>query len=416
MNEVSRNSVRQFLLTRYAQPIEQLGMDADEVPDDFDFLLSGVIDSFGILEMISSIEEEFGIQLDMATLDAEEITILGPLSQHVAQNTEADLSAGKPITFLYQNASIFLHGFSHQLGRIRRDLNELKADNLLAGTVETLSAVGYRYCYGLGDDETLVTLATKPLAAALERVAEPRALVFQHCRAESAVLPFEPDDKVGFSRNRYLGGAVMQELAIDHLPYFCSFASGCAGFLSILIAAGGLFTSSNGGPAVCVMADYKPPGLPFDMLRERILGSDHSSAFVIGHQDCGYQLLGVSYYSTTRKLVPLVEIVKRTVEMIEGLATELGLDLAARDVVIHYPNIFPEPWEMVTGYLHLPHVQHVMDEMSERAHCGSTDSVISLTKFHRGQRGRIHIVINYGVGLHLGVCILEERGTSKGNV
>jgi len=76
--------------------------------------------------------------------------------------------------------------------------------------------------------------------------------------------------------------------------------------------------------------------------------------FVVGREERGYQLLGVSYYSTTRKLVPLVEIVKRTVEMIQGLASELGLDLAGNDVVIHYPNIFPEPWKMVTGYLHIP--------------------------------------------------------------
>ena len=114
--------------------------------------------------------------------------------------------------------------------------------------------------------------------------------------------------------------------------------------------------------------------------------------------------------------MPLVEIVKRTVEMIQGLATELGLDLAGNDVAIHYPNIFPEPWKMVTGYLGIPRVEHVMDELSERAHSGATDAVISLAKLHRGQRGRLHIVVNYGVGLHLGVCILEERDTSKGSV
>jgi len=38
--------VRQFLLTRYARSIEELGMDPNGVPDNFDFLLSGVIDSF----------------------------------------------------------------------------------------------------------------------------------------------------------------------------------------------------------------------------------------------------------------------------------------------------------------------------------------------------------------------------------
>ena len=317
---------------------------------------------------------------------------------------------------LYQHASIFVHGFNHQLGGVRRDLTELKADNLVAGTVETLSAMGYRYCYGLAEDETLLTMTRKPLVSALEHAPEPRALVFQHCRAESAVLPYEPDDTVGLSRNQYFGGALMQELGIDHLPYFCSFASGCAGFLSLLITAGGLLSNSNGGPVVCVMADSRPPGIPFDMLRERILGSDHSSAFVVGREESGYQLLGISYYSTTRKLVPLVEIVKRTVEMIQGLATELRLDLAGSDLAIHYPNIFPEPWKMVTRYLRTPRAEHIMDQMSERAHCGATDGVISLSKLHRGQRGRLHIVVNYGVGLHLGVCILKEHDSNGANV
>jgi hypothetical protein len=40
--------------------------------------------------MISSIEDKFRIHLDLATLDAEQITLLGPLSQYVAQNWEAE--------------------------------------------------------------------------------------------------------------------------------------------------------------------------------------------------------------------------------------------------------------------------------------------------------------------------------------
>ncbi len=57
-----------------------------EIPDDFDFLLSGVIDSFGILEMISAIEAEFQIQLDLALLDAEDITRIGPLARYIAES------------------------------------------------------------------------------------------------------------------------------------------------------------------------------------------------------------------------------------------------------------------------------------------------------------------------------------------
>jgi len=67
---------------------------------------------------------------------------------------------------------------------------------------------------------------------------------------------------------------------------------------------------------------------------------------------------------------------------------------------------------MVTRYLRVPGVAHIMDEISERAHCGATDSVISLAKWHRGQSGRLHVVVNYGVGLHLGVCLLREESVA----
>ena len=315
---------------------------------------------------------------------------------------------------LYQHAPIFVHGFNHQLGRIRRDLNELKAENLLIGDVEALSAIGYRHNFGLGSDETLLSLATAPLSSALRSAGEPRALVFQHCYAESAVLRYDVNETDIALRNRYFPAEVMRKLQLDHVPYFCSFASGCAGFISVLVAAAALFSDSNDRPAICVMADSQPVGVPYDMARERILGSDNSSAFVIQRESSAYQLLGINYYSTTRTAVPFVEIVKRTVQMIQELATGLGLDLAGNDVAIHYPNIFPDTWKMVTRYLRVRRIEHVMDQMSERAHCFATDSVISLAKLHRGQRGRLHVVVNYGVGLHLGVCILREEGAMPG--
>ena len=313
---------------------------------------------------------------------------------------------------LYQHAPIFVHGFNHQLGSVRRDLNELKAENLLIGDVKALSAVGYRHNFGLGKDETLLSLTTAPLSAALRGAGEPRALVFQHCYAESAVLHYDVNETDIALRNRYFPAEVMRKLQLDHVPYFCSFASGCAGFISVLLAAAALFSSPDGRPAICVMADSMPPGVPYNMMRERILGSDNSSAFVIRRESSAYQLLGINYYSTTRTAVPFVEIVKRTVEMIQGLATKLGLNLVERDVAIHYPNIFPDTWRMVTRYLQVPGVAHIMDEMSERAHCGATDSVISLAKWHRGQSGRLHVVVNYGVGLHLGVCLLREESVA----
>ena len=315
------------------------------------------------------------------------------------------------MVLLYQNNGIFVYGFNHELGSVRRDLNQLQREGLLLGSPDALSALGYQYNFGVDRNQALLNLATDPLSRALQRAGEPRALVFQHCYAESAVLHCEPNETDIATRNRYFPGELMRELRVDHLPYFCSFASGCAGFLSLLAIAGGLSAASREqGPTVCVMADCMPPGVPYNMLQERILGSDHSSAFVIGHEQVGYQLLGVNYYSTTRRAVPFVEIVRLTVQLIQGLATSLDLNLAGRDVAIHYPNIFPDTWRMVTRYLQIPKVEHVIDGMCDRAHCMATDSVISLAKLHRGQEGRLHIVINYGIGLHLAICMLKEKG------
>lgn len=86
MSDLTPDKVREFLVSRYSESIKGIGRDPSELPDDFDFLLNGVIDSFGILELVSEIEDAFQVQLDMATLDAEEITILGPLSRFVAAN------------------------------------------------------------------------------------------------------------------------------------------------------------------------------------------------------------------------------------------------------------------------------------------------------------------------------------------
>ena len=254
---------------------------------------------------------------------------------------------------LYPEAPVSVYGFNYQLGGLRRDLTQLRSENILANTEETLSAMGYHYNLGLDKNETLLSLASKAVAATLAQTAEPRAFVFQHCNAESAVMPVEPGDTGWASRNHYFAAEVMQELKLDHLPYFCSFASGCAGFLSLLVTSRGLLSTLDRRAVVCVMADSRPPvdppGLAFDLRRERILGSDHSSAFLVGHEERGYQLLGLNYYSTTRKLVPLVEIVKRTVEMVQSLATELRLDLNGADIAIHYPNNFPDAWKMVTA-------------------------------------------------------------------
>ena len=44
---------------------------------------------------------------------------------------------------------IFVYCFNHQLGSIQRDLSQLQAEKLLLRSADTLSAIGYRYNFGV---------------------------------------------------------------------------------------------------------------------------------------------------------------------------------------------------------------------------------------------------------------------------
>jgi 3-oxoacyl-[acyl-carrier-protein] synthase III len=315
------------------------------------------------------------------------------------------------MNLIYQDSPVFISGLRYKLAGLQRDLQQLQDEKLLAGSVEILREIGYRFSFGLRSDETLLSLAADPFSATMSDCSNPSSAIFQHCYAESAVLPWNSDERDVGARCRYFAGALLKELGIVELPYFCSFASGCAGFVFLCIAAAGILSSTKEGDIICAMADSMPDGVAYDLSRERILGSAQSSAFTVGRAERGYQLLGAAIYSSTRSLMPLLELVKRTVEMIKNLARTLNLKLDGNDVLIHYPNMFPDAWKMVTRHFHLSDEQHVFRGMAERAHCFGSDSVITLSELHSGRKGRIHLVVNYGLGLHLGVCALREMAS-----
>ena len=79
------DQVREFVLADLADQFAEHGIDPSTVGDDFDLLTSGVIDSFGILELISAVNERFGIEIDFEELDPEGLTVLGEFSAYVAQ-------------------------------------------------------------------------------------------------------------------------------------------------------------------------------------------------------------------------------------------------------------------------------------------------------------------------------------------
>jgi acyl carrier protein len=83
--ETTAAEVQQFILGRIDDPLQAKGLAAADVPSSFDLLLEGVIDSFGIVELISALEERYGLEFDLDELAPDDLTRIGPLSSYVAR-------------------------------------------------------------------------------------------------------------------------------------------------------------------------------------------------------------------------------------------------------------------------------------------------------------------------------------------
>jgi acyl carrier protein len=85
MSGVSPGDVRIFLKGFIQKRLAAQGQDPlDELPDDCDLLLSGVIDSLGLLELVTAVNDHYGREIDFEDLDPEQMTIVGPLCDFVA--------------------------------------------------------------------------------------------------------------------------------------------------------------------------------------------------------------------------------------------------------------------------------------------------------------------------------------------
>ena len=90
MKPVSKEAVREFLVNHFSQAIANRGVTPETVGDSFDLLQEGIVDSLGIIEMISEIEKHFEVTVDFEGLPAEEFTVVGPFCHYVAAQTNGE--------------------------------------------------------------------------------------------------------------------------------------------------------------------------------------------------------------------------------------------------------------------------------------------------------------------------------------
>lgn len=92
MRTVRAEEARRFVVSQLGNLLLDKGLNPDALPDDFDLLTEGVIDSLGFVELILALEKYFEVKLDFSDLDPEDLTILGPFCRHIEQKSNiADL-------------------------------------------------------------------------------------------------------------------------------------------------------------------------------------------------------------------------------------------------------------------------------------------------------------------------------------
>lgn len=87
MDPWTAGAARDVILGHVEEQLAAKGLTPSEVPPGYDLLLEGVIDSFGVVELILLLERRFGFELDVDELAADDLTRVGPLSAYVERKT-----------------------------------------------------------------------------------------------------------------------------------------------------------------------------------------------------------------------------------------------------------------------------------------------------------------------------------------
>jgi len=86
MIEASSEQIRTFLQQYILEKSVAGGKEKPgELADDCDLLLSGMIDSLGLLDLMSAIQQHCQKEIDFEALDPEQLTVVGPLCRYVSE-------------------------------------------------------------------------------------------------------------------------------------------------------------------------------------------------------------------------------------------------------------------------------------------------------------------------------------------
>ena len=90
-----RQIIRGFVIERIQAAAAANGRSIEGLDDDFNIVDSGVLDSIGFIDLITSIEDQFDLEIDLSEVDPDEFTTVAGLV-NVCTSPDAQASGEDP--------------------------------------------------------------------------------------------------------------------------------------------------------------------------------------------------------------------------------------------------------------------------------------------------------------------------------
>ena len=91
MHNLSSTDIKSFVIEYLEKKVDDVIFKGLHIDDDsFDFYKAGIMDSLGLVDLISEIETTFQVKVDFEEMDPEKFTIIGSFSDYVAKNAIAN--------------------------------------------------------------------------------------------------------------------------------------------------------------------------------------------------------------------------------------------------------------------------------------------------------------------------------------
>jgi len=88
---VEKIKIQEHVKAELERLSKNIGVDASNIDPDENVIESGLIDSFGFLELLMSVEQKFGAKINFMELDPGDFTSLNGLIFHVSKALEIEV-------------------------------------------------------------------------------------------------------------------------------------------------------------------------------------------------------------------------------------------------------------------------------------------------------------------------------------